>query len=101
MGDHNVSSESSGSQIRQFTRAVLNDLQAVEKMLEQGMFEDDVFRIGAEQEMFLVNSAMCPAPISTKILEDAGDDRLTTEIGLFNIEANLSPSNREGMKAAN
>ncbi len=92
MGDHNVSSESSGSQIRQFTKAVLNDLQAVERMLELGMFEDNTFRIGAEQEMFLVNSAMCPAPISTRILEDANDRRLTTEIGLFNIEANLSPS---------
>jgi len=92
VGDHNVSSESSGSQIRQFTKAVLNDLQAVERMLELGMFEDNTFRIGAEQEMFLVNSAMCPAPISTRILEDANDRRLTTEIGLFNIEANLSPS---------
>lgn len=92
MGDHNVSSESSGSQIRQFTKAVLNDLQAVERMLELEMFEDDVFRIGAEQEMFLVNSAMCPAPIAMKVLEDANDRRLTTEIGLFNIEANLSPS---------
>lgn len=96
MGDHNVASESSGSQIRQFTRAVLNDLQAVERMLELGMFEDDVFRIGAEQEMFLVNSAMCPAPISMKVLEEVGDRRLTTEIGLFNIEANLSPSTFEG-----
>ena len=96
MGDHNVSSESSGPQIRQFTRAVLNDLQAVERMLERGMFEDDVFRIGAEQEMFLVNSAMCPAPISMSVLEDANDRRLTTEIGLFNIEANLSPSKFEG-----
>ncbi len=92
MGDHNVSSESSGSQIRQFTKAVLNDLQAVERMLELEMFEDKIFRIGAEQEMFLVNSAMCPAPIATRILEDANDRRLTTEIGLFNIEANLSPS---------
>jgi len=96
VGDHNVSSESSGPQIRQFTRAVLNDLQAVERMLEREMFEDDVFRIGAEQEMFLVNSAMCPAPISMRVLEDANDRRLTTEIGLFNIEANLSPSIFEG-----
>ncbi|REJ77516.1 MAG: CBS domain-containing protein [Acidobacteria bacterium] len=96
MGDQNVSTESSGSQIRQFTKAVLNDLQAVGKMLELGLFEDDAFRIGAEQEMFLVDSTMSPAPLSLEILEEAGDERLTTEFGLFNIEANLSPSEFSG-----
>lgn len=96
MGDLNVSSDSSGSQLRQFTRAVLNDLQAVERMLDLGMFEDHKFRLGAEQEMFLVNSSMGPAPLAMKILEDADDGRLTTEFGLFNIEANLSPQDLEG-----
>lgn len=96
MGDLKVSPGSSGHQIRQFTKAVLTDLQAVERMLELGLFEDDRFRIGAEQEMFLVNSAMTPAPISTDVLEDADDKRLTTELGLFNIEANLSPSDLAG-----
>ncbi|QQS40896.1 MAG: CBS domain-containing protein [Acidobacteriota bacterium] len=96
MGEHNVSSGTSGREIRQFTRAVLNDLQAVERMLELGLFEDDAFRIGAEQEMFLVNSSMTPAPISMRVLEDAKEKRLTTELGLFNIEANLSPADLGG-----
>ena len=91
MGDQKVSTESGGSEMRQFTKSVLNDLQALEKMLEGGMFEDDKLRIGAEQEMFLVDSAMCAAPIATDIIEDAKDERLTTEIGRFNIEANLTP----------
>lgn len=91
MGDQKVSTESGGREVRQFTKAVLNDLQALEKMLEAEMFEDDKFRIGAEQEMFLVNSAMCPAPLATQIIDDTEDGRLTNEIGLFNIEANLTP----------
>jgi CBS domain-containing protein len=60
-------------------------------MLNANMFEEDVRRIGAEQEMFLVDSAMRPAPIATEIIEEARDGRLTTEIGLFNLEANLTP----------
>ncbi len=91
MGDHKVSTGSGGRELRQFTKSVLSDLQALEKMFERNMFEDDKLRIGAEQEMFLVDSAMCPSPIATKIIEDAGDERLTTEIGLFNIETNSDP----------
>jgi CBS domain-containing protein len=96
MGDQKVATESGGSEMRQFTKSVLNDLQALEKMLEGGMFEDDKLRIGAEQEMFLVDPAMCPAPIATDIIEYAKDARLTTEIGRFNIEANLTPLDFEG-----
>lgn len=96
MGDQKVSTESGGSEMRQFTKSVLSDLQALEKMLEMGMFEEDKLRIGAEQEMFLVDSSMCPAPIAAEIIEESRDSRLTTEIGLFNIEANLTPQDFTG-----
>ncbi|NOT47147.1 MAG: hypothetical protein HOP17_05285 [Acidobacteria bacterium] len=96
MGDKQVSMESDEGRMRQFTRAVLNDLQALEKMLAVGQFEDGVLRIGAEQEMFLVDSSMHPAPIVLQILEKAADVRLTTEIGRFNIEANLTPLDFSG-----
>ncbi|MDH3491970.1 MAG: CBS domain-containing protein, partial [Acidobacteriota bacterium] len=96
MGDQRVSTGGDGTEIRSFTKCVLRDLQALEQMLDEGMLEDDKLRIGAEQEMFLVDSAMCPAPIAMKVLEKAEDPRLTTEIGLFNIEANLSPLDFEG-----
>ena len=91
MGDQKVSTESGGSEMRQFTRSVLNDLRALEKMFDSGMFEDDKLRIGAEQEIFLVDSAMCPAPIADEVIKRAKDSRLTTEIGQFNIEGNLTP----------
>ena len=91
MGSQTVAVGSDADDIRSFTKAVLNDLQAMEHMLENGMMEENKLRIGAEQEMFLVDSAMCPAPVALDVLERANEERLTTEIGLFNIEANMSP----------
>ena len=60
-------------------------------MLDAGMFEKTERRIGAEQEMFFVDSAMRPAPLAVQVIEAAADPRLTTEIGKFNLEANLTP----------
>lgn len=91
MGDKKVSTGYDEQMLRQFTVGVLNDLQAFERMLSAGMFEEDVRRIGAEQEVFLVDSAMRPAGLAVEVIEEAGDKRLTTEIGKFNLEANLSP----------
>lgn len=91
MGEKQVSTQVDEGHMRSFTKAVLNDLHALEKMLESGHLEDPVRRIGAEQEMFLVDSAMRPAPVAMEILKAAGDKRLTTELGLFNLEANLTP----------
>ncbi|MBX3293239.1 MAG: CBS domain-containing protein [Acidobacteria bacterium] len=96
MGEKTISLEYDEAQMRTFTMGVLHDLQALEKMLESGMFEENVLRIGAEQEMFLVDSAMRPAPIAMEVIEAAGDTRLTTEIGRFNLEANLSPLELNG-----
>ena len=96
MGDKNVSNQIDEAQMRSFTRAVLNDLQALEKMLAGGQMEQNALRIGAEQEMFLVDSAMHPAPLIMEILENAQDSRLTTEIGRFNIEANMTPLDFSG-----
>jgi len=91
MGDKKVTSEYDEQELRNFTVGVLNDLQTLERMLNADMFEKDVRRIGAEQEMFLVDSAMRPAPLAVEVIEEAGDKRLTTEIGKFNLEANLMP----------
>lgn len=96
MGEKNVSTQTDESRMRQFTKAVLNDLQALEKMIADGLMEEDVLRIGAEQEMFLIDSAMRPAPLAMEIMEAAKDKRLTTEIGRFNLEANLTPLDLSG-----
>lgn len=91
MGEKTVSMQRDESLMRQFTKAVLNDLQALEKMIAGGQMEENTLRIGAEQEIFLVDSAMHPAPVVQQVLETAKDERLTTEIARFNIEANLTP----------
>ncbi|MEP7214002.1 MAG: CBS domain-containing protein [Acidobacteriota bacterium] len=91
MGDKKVTSEYDEQQMRSFTLGVLNDLKALESMLDSGLIESGVRRIGAEQEMFLVDSAMCAAPFAEEIIAAAKDGRLTTEIGKFNLEANLTP----------
>ncbi|HEX8188902.1 MAG TPA: glutamate-cysteine ligase family protein [Pyrinomonadaceae bacterium] len=77
-------------------RALLNDLSALEKMLAEGLIEDGVRRIGAEQEMFLVDRDMRPAPAAQEVMRRVGDPRLTTEIARFNLEANLTPRPLEG-----
>lgn len=91
MGEKNVSAAGDERSKRDFTNAVLNDLAALEEMIASGAMETGVARIGAEQEMFLVDSSMHPSPTVMEVLDVAGDPRLTTEIGKFNIEANLTP----------
>lgn len=91
MGEHNVSVNRDSRQEQAFMKSLLADLAALEKMITTGKIESGVRRIGAEQEMFLVDSAMRPAPIALNVLNFANDERLTTEIGKFNLEANLSP----------
>ncbi|MCA9526555.1 MAG: CBS domain-containing protein [Myxococcales bacterium] len=78
-------------ELRVFTRRVLDDLQALEQMLDQGAFERDVRRIGAEQEMFLVDAGQQPAPKAMEVLGELAGEPFTTELAKFNLEANLPP----------
>ena len=91
MGEHNVSSEHDEHEARLFMKALLADLAALEKLIASGRIESGVRRIGAEQEMFLVDEAMRPKSIAPELLAAVPDPRLTTETGKFNLEANLSP----------
>ena len=80
-----------GDARRKFMRAVLHDLRALERIIEAGGFERGVSRIGAEQELFLVDDGYHPAPGSLRILAAAQDPHFTTELGLFNLELNADP----------
>lgn len=91
MGDHNVSTEHDSRQSQAFMKSLLADVSALEQIIETGRIESGVRCIGAEQEMFLIDRAMRPAPVALEILKNANDRRLTTELGKFNLEANLSP----------
>ncbi len=91
MGEHDVRGQVKGEELRRFMRDLLRDLQGLEKMLDEGMIESDMRRIGAEQEMFLLDSSYRPAPLALDILESMDERRLTTELAIFNLEFNLDP----------
>src|SRR5437773_11942623 len=91
MGEHTVIQQVDEQTAHAFMKALLEDLRALAFMLEDGRVESGIRRIGAEQEMFLVDRDLRPAPVSTDVLRDADDSRLTTEIARFNLEANLTP----------
>ena len=96
MGEHQIDADQDEARLQAFMHALLGDLHALEYMLENDQLEKNVFRIGAEQELFLIDSDFHPAPVATEVLKLAGDPRLTTEIARFNLEVNLTPRLLEG-----
>ena len=91
MGEQDVREQSKAEEIRVFLRHLLKDVRAFERMLEDDRFETGVRRIGAEQELFLVDHLWRPAPIATEVLEAVDDPHFTTELARFNLEFNLDP----------
>ena len=92
MAEHNVEQQVDEKKAQAFMKALLEDLRALAFMLEDCRVESGVRRIGAEQEMFLIDRDLRPAPVSIEVLKEANDPRLTTEIARFNLEANLTPA---------
>src|SRR5215213_4208453 len=91
MGHQDVNTKLSAEELRAFIKCLLNDIGALKKMIAAGMIESDVRRIGAEQELFLVNAAWRPAPVAMDVLSKMSDPHYTNEIALFNLEINLDP----------
>lgn len=96
MGEHDIHTEVSAEGRREFTRAILEDVRALELMIERGLFERGTRRIGAEQEMFILDAALRPANRSLDLLKLLTPKHFTPELGQFNLEANLSPQVLEG-----
>ena len=80
-------------QRQEFVRKILCDLQALEYMIDDDWFETETIRIGAEQEMCLVDKRTYKAaPINLKIIEELKEfPWMDTELARFNLETNLSP----------
>ncbi len=96
MGQHEIQGGPDEARALEFERALLEDMTALEKMLAEGVFEHGVCRIGAEQELFLIDAQMRPAPVNLAVLEHLKDAPFTTEIGRYNLEANLEPQGFTG-----
>lgn len=91
MGAQDVDRDQDAARLRSFTSQLLGDMHALSHMLAEGMVESGVHRIGAEQELFLVDAAGRPVPLALDVLNRIDDPHYTTELGLFNLEINLDP----------
>ncbi len=98
MGEQKVTLATEGTELQDFVRRVLRDLEALEYMIEHDWFEKDICRIGAEQEMFLIDpDTYRPAPVAMEAL--ASMKRypwVETELAKFNLEIGLSPRDLTG-----
>ena len=81
MGEQNVVQNSDEATRQAFMRSLLEEVQALERMLDKGMIESGKRRIGAEQEMFIINRAQKPANKALEILDAIGDERFTLDAG--------------------
>lgn len=93
MGEQRVLIATDPKVMQRFVKNLLRDVQALEYMLEHEWFEDDIVRIGAEQEMCLVdNRTYKPATIATEVLAKTKKwDWLESELARFNLETNMTP----------
>ena len=70
MGQDIQQSEITQETIKRFTQHLLRDFKALALLLDRGMIESGVERIGAEQELGLVGPDWEPAPLAMEILEE-------------------------------
>jgi len=96
MGENNITDALGADEMRTFVKAVLEDVHALERMLDEGRIEHGVRRIGAEQELFLVDRQYAPRNAVLPILERLKGQPFTTELAQFNLEANLPPLELRG-----
>ncbi|KAB8155861.1 CBS domain-containing protein [Kordia sp. TARA_039_SRF] len=91
MGSQLVKAIDSDELQREFTKQLLYDIEALSTMIENNDFEQGIQRIGAEQEVCIVDDFYRPSFNALEILQEINDAHFTTELGLFNMEANLDP----------
>ena len=91
MGSQSVKAITTLKQRKEYISQLLNDIKAFELMIENDAFEKGIQRIGAEQELCIVNKNYRPSFNALKILDSINDPHFTTELGLFNLEINLDP----------
>ncbi len=82
--------KTAGNHIK-FVNALLNDIAALELMIANNVFDNDDIRIGAEQEICVVNNNFKPANNAIDLLGRINHPQFTTELAKYNIEINLLP----------
>lgn len=77
--------------VNYFKKHLLEDISILGKMIHSNAFFKSKFRIGAEQEMCIVDSHANVLPINQTILKNLNHPQFTTELAKFNLEINLLP----------
>lgn len=91
MGEERVKLADDNEQVQKFMKHVFRDLRALKTMLEDDWFETDTIRIGAEQELCMVDPHGKVFSRSMDVLEALGEGNYTTEFARFNLEINMEP----------
>ena len=79
-----------------YIKQLINDIDALERMLKENMFQKSPIHIGAEQEFCLVNDSWEPSNKAVEILKEVDLPQFTSELTLYNLEINLDPLKLEG-----
>src|SRR5215217_5416383 len=74
-----------------FSQRLAENLEALRALLARPGFGEGPTTIGAELELFLVDSMGFPLPVNQRVLANTKDPRVTLEVDRFNLEVNLSP----------
>ena len=93
MGEQRVSKVTDQKQMQKFVKSLLKDVQALEYMLEHDWFDKGITRMGAEQEMAIVDKdTFKPNCIAMEALDKMKEyEWVETELAKFNLETNLMP----------
>lgn len=91
MGDQRIRRALSVKEKQGFIHHLLGDVDALEFMLKEDWFEKDSPRIGAEQELCLVDHDFRPSMEGPEILRSIPDPHFSPELARYNLEINLDP----------
>lgn len=91
MGDFAVKPNQTNEDRTRFLQFLIRDIQALDLMIKEDVFEKGKQRIGAEQELCLVDESWNPSIHGLEVLDRVGDPHVTTELARFNLEINLDP----------
>jgi len=91
MGDFKVRKIKNAKDSNKMYQQALQDIAVFEQMLQDDIFDNGDPKIGAEQEICIVNKELEPSQNALKLLDVIDDEHYTNELALFNLEINLEP----------
>jgi predicted transcriptional regulator len=91
MSGKSINSTVNVKERKAFTYHLLKDIDTLDHMLKNDLFPKDDIRIGAEQELAIVDKKMKPTCKALEILEKTDNELYVTELSQFNLEINLEP----------